>query len=55
MRSGPSGPWGYPFAAPSTKEDEVRFLKEQAAVLKEELNAIDSQLRDLESEGKRPE
>jgi len=49
MRFGPSGPGGYPFAAPYTKEEEMRFLKEQAAVLKEELNAIDSQLRDLES------
>jgi len=48
MRTVPSGSQeGYPFAARSTREDEVRLLKEQAAALKEELNAIDSQLRDL--------
>ncbi len=51
MRSGPVGPWGYPYAAPYTKEQETAFLKDQAVALKEELDAIDSQLRDLESKG----
>jgi len=29
----------------------MEFLKDQAAALKDELDAIDSRLRDLESEG----
>jgi hypothetical protein len=41
-----------PFAAPYTKEQEVAFLQDQAAGLKEELEAIDSRLRELESESK---
>ncbi|UCF71923.1 MAG: DUF5320 domain-containing protein [Deltaproteobacteria bacterium] len=59
MRSGPLGPRqdpggyqrGYPPVFPYTKEQEMEFLKDQAAALKEELDAIDSRLRDLESEG----
>jgi len=59
MRFGPVGPlgypggyqWGYPPVSPYTKEQETEFLKDQAAALKEELDAIDSRLRDLESEG----
>ena len=57
------GPWGYqggypggyqwdhPYAAPYAKEQEMAFLKDQAVALKEELDAIDGRLRDLESEG----
>ena len=55
MRSGPGRSWGYRSTVPFTKEDEVRFLKEQAQTFKEELHAIDSRLRDLELEGKRSE
>jgi hypothetical protein len=60
MRSGAVDPsvypggyqWGYPPVSPSyTKEQEMEFLKDQAAALKDELDAIDSRLRDLESEG----
>jgi hypothetical protein len=43
----------YPPVSPYTKEQETGFLKDQAAALKEELDAIDSRLRDLESEGQR--
>jgi hypothetical protein len=50
MRVGPAGYAGEPFAAPYTKDQEMDFLKDQAAALKEELDAIDSRLRDLESE-----
>ena len=52
MRFGPVGPWGYPQASPYSGEQEATFLREQAAALKEEMNAIDRRLRDLESEGK---
>jgi len=51
MRCGPAGPWGYPRVSPYTKEQETEFLRDQAAALKEELDAIESRLRDLESEG----
>jgi ubiquinone biosynthesis protein UbiJ len=44
------GPWGLPFGSPYTREDEVAFLKDQAGALKDELDAIDKRLRDLESE-----
>jgi len=44
------GPWGSPLTTPYTREQEVNFLKDQAAALKEELDAIDIRLRDLESE-----
>jgi len=37
---------------PHTKEQEVGFLKDRATVLKEELDAIDSRLQDIELEGK---
>ena len=52
MRFGPTGFWGPQFGAPYTREQEVEFLKDQAVALKNELEAIDSRLRDLESEGK---
>ena len=63
MRFGEVGPsgypggyqWGYPPAAPYTKEQEMEFLKDQGAALKEELEAIDGRLRDLESEGQESE
>jgi hypothetical protein len=44
------GPWGFPSGSPYTREDEVAFLKDQAAALKDELDAIDKRLRDMESE-----
>ncbi len=52
MRSGPVCACGHPLPIPYSKESEMDFLKDQAAALKEELDAIDSRLRDLESEGK---
>jgi len=63
MRSGQVGPsgypggyqWGYPPVSPYPKEQETEFLKDQAAALKDELDAIDSRLRDLESKGQESE
>jgi hypothetical protein len=49
MRSGSVSPWVDPLPAPYTREQEMAFLKEQAAAMKEEMNAIDSRLQDLES------
>ena len=34
------------------KEQEATFLKDREAILKEELDAIDKRIRDLETEGK---
>ena len=63
MRFGQVGPLGYPGGyqggyppvPPYTKEQETEFLKDQAAALKEELDAIDSRLRGLESKGQESE
>jgi len=55
MRFGPVGPWGYPPVSPYTTEQEKEVLKDQAAALKAEVGAIESRLRDLESEGQRAE
>jgi hypothetical protein len=44
-------PWGDPFVSPFTKEQEKEILMDQTAALKQELDAIDSRLRELESEG----
>ena len=52
MRFGPDGPWGFPSAAPYTREEEMAFLKDQAASLKDRLDAIDTRLREIESEEK---
>jgi len=52
MRSRTFGPWGIPFSMPYTREQEVSFLKDRATVLKEELDAIDSRLQDIELEEK---
>jgi len=55
MRSGSDDPWGTPVTTPYNKEQEMVFLKDRAAALKEELDAINSRLRDFDSEGKTPE
>lgn len=52
MRYEPADRRGFPSPPPYSREQEVGFLKDQAAALKEELDAIDSRLQDLESEGK---
>jgi hypothetical protein len=52
MRPEPVCACGHPLPIPYSKESEMDFLKDQAAALKEELDAINSRLRDLESEGK---
>jgi len=52
MRYRDFGYWGTPSSMPYTREQEVGFLKDRSAVLKEELDAIDSRLRDIESEEK---
>ena len=43
--------WGR-FPAPYTGEQEMSFLTDRAASLKEELGAIETRIRDLESEDK---
>lgn len=50
QRFGSAVPWGSPLTTPYTREQEVGLLKDQAASLKEALDAIDIRLRDLESE-----
>jgi hypothetical protein len=43
------GPWAFgraPYSAP----DEIRFLNDQAAMIKEELEAIDARIKELEKE-----
>ena len=50
MRFEPTGPRGSTFGAPYTREQEVQFLRNEAAALKEEMEAIGHRLRELESE-----
>lgn len=50
MRFGQMGYGGSPFVAPYNREQEVEFLRDQAAALKDELEAVNSRLRNLESE-----
>ena len=51
LRAGRAGQWGS-FPAAHTGEQEMSFLKDQAATLKEELGAVENRIRDLESEDK---
>ena len=55
IRFGAAGRWGLPSLPPYSREQEVGFLKEQATALKGELDAIDSRIRDLESEDRTAE
>ena len=55
MRFGPGGRWDFPSPPPYTREQEVGLLKDQAEALKGELDAIDSRIRDLESEDRTAE
>ena len=52
MRSRAFGSWGDPIPMPYTREQEVGFLKNRAAALKEELDAIDNRLQNIELEEK---
>ena len=45
----PSTPEYTPFASEMTKEQELDFLKDQAQVISEQLEQIESRMRDLES------
>jgi len=38
-----------PFSAPMSKEEELSYLKDQAQAVKEQLDSIESRMRDLES------
>jgi hypothetical protein len=45
--------WSGPYREPSySQENEVRMLKEEAAVLKDDLNAIERRMNELEAEKK---
>jgi len=47
QRSAPAGPWG---AWQISREDELEYLKGQAGMLKDELDAINERVGELESE-----
>ena len=50
---GQTGAPGYvPFTPPMTREDELDYLKNQAESVKEQLDQIESRIRDLEGEQK---
>lgn len=42
--------WGGPYGAPYSPQEEVRFLKDQAEMLRGEIDAIDARLKELEKE-----
>ena len=48
----PVAPGYTPFTPQMTKEEELDYLKNQAEAIKEQLNQIDSRMRDLEGEEK---
>ncbi|MGB9700065.1 MAG: DUF5320 domain-containing protein [Thermodesulfobacteriota bacterium] len=44
-------PGGWPFyGSPYSREEEIRFLKDQANFIREELEAIDARIKELEKE-----
>jgi hypothetical protein len=45
-----SAPTYTPFATPMSKEEELSYLRDQAEAIKDELEQIESRVRDLESE-----
>ena len=45
-----SAPSYTPFAAPMSKEEELNYLNVQAEAIKDELEQIESRVRDLESD-----
>ena len=47
---GPFAFGGGPYGAPFRPQDEVRFLKDQAEMLREEIEAIDARIKELEKE-----
>jgi hypothetical protein len=53
---GPSGPYGPPaygrggYGASYSPVDEIHFLKDQAEMIRDELQAIDSRIKELEKE-----
>ena len=48
----PVAPLYTPFTPQMTREQELDYLKNQAEVIKEQLNQIDSRMRDLAGENK---
>jgi hypothetical protein len=47
---GAPGPgWG-PYGAPSSREEEIRFLQGEADMIRDELEAIDSRIKELEKD-----
>ena len=48
----PAAPGYTPFSPQMTREEELDYLRDQAEAVKEELEQIDSRMRDLESEQK---
>ena len=54
MVSSGLGPWGAgprPYGAPyESREEEIRFLRDRAEMIRDELAAIDSRIKELEKE-----
>jgi len=46
----PAAPGYMPFAPQMTREDELDYLKNQAEAVKEQLDQIESRMRELEAE-----
>ncbi len=46
----PAYPGYMPFPARMTKEEEIEYLKDQAQAIKEQLDQIDSRMKDLEND-----
>jgi len=46
----PAAPGYTPFTPQMTREDELNYLRDQAQAMKEQLDQIDSRMRELEAE-----
>ena len=45
-------PWMTPFGPPMTPEQEIAFLRDQAQMLKEQMDQIDARIKELEKAAK---
>jgi hypothetical protein len=52
MTGGFGGPWMSPYGPPMPPEQEIEFLRDQAQMLKEQLDQIDARIKELEKGAK---
>lgn len=48
--AGAPAPWAMPYAPSMTREEELDFLRDQAQAIKDQLDQIETRMRELESQ-----